>query len=57
MNREILTREVREVKLGVHGSRLASVRSRSERETAVRVFSEGRVGTASAVGAITPVPR
>ena len=53
MVREVLTLETRELKLGVTGSRLSSVRSRSERETAVRVYDDGRVGTASGVGDVS----
>jgi len=53
MVREVLTLETRELKLGVTSSRLSSVRSRSERETAVRVYDDGRVGTASGVGDVS----
>jgi len=53
MVREVLTLETRELKLGVIGSRVASVRSRGERESAVRVYDDGRVGTASAVGDVS----
>jgi len=50
--RDIVESETSEIKLGVVGSHIESVRTRSERQTAVRVYDNGLVGMASAVGRI-----
>jgi PmbA protein len=50
MIRERLTRRTRKVTVGVAGSRVVSVRSNDELDTVVRMYADGRVGLASAVG-------
>ena len=49
---ETLERGTATIRLGIVDSRIDSVRSLEDRERAVRVYEAGRVGLASAVGAI-----
>ncbi len=53
MVREIVHAVQRSDKLGVVDSQLSSVRSQVEHETAVRIYDGGRIGVASAVGAVS----
>ncbi len=48
--REIIEAHSSSIKLGVVDSQIASVRTQVENETAVRVYADGCVGVASAVG-------
>lgn len=50
MIREVLTYRQQKVAVGVADSRVTSVRSSDELETVVRMYADGRVGLASAVG-------
>jgi PmbA protein len=50
--REIITGHNASIKLGIVDSQIGSVRTQAEEETAVRVFEDGQVGIASAVGQV-----
>jgi len=53
MEREVVTLERRGIKIGLVNSRIASVRTSSERETAARVFDGQHLGVASALGEVS----
>ena len=50
MIREIVRAESSSIKLGVIDSQIASVRTQTEEQTAVRVIEQGNIGVASACG-------
>jgi len=50
MTREIIRAESSSIKLGVIDSQIASVRTQTEEQTAVRVIEQGNIGLASACG-------
>jgi PmbA protein len=50
MTREIIRAESSSIKLGVIDSQIASVRTQTEQQTAVRVIEHGNIGVASACG-------
>ena len=50
MIREIIRAESSSIKLGVIDSQIASVRTQTEQQTAVRVIEHGNIGVASACG-------
>ncbi len=52
MEREILRVRSESIKLGVSASEISSVRTKAVDEIAVRVYSDGLAGVASAVGAV-----
>jgi PmbA protein len=48
--REVVQAQTSSIKLGVVDSQIASIRTQSEEQTAVRIFERGCVGVASAIG-------